>query len=279
MKSCTFILLLLLQAVPPLLGGNQVKEYFETKETHLLKDLLANSNGHAHEQSSNENGINGDNENDDNESSTEQQSSKDEHVQIEIVSSYVTNNLQSRIQKMFHHKIKSPECRAEVAEHFKKYIDAIANEEALPFSQTKFQNECPEDVPDFNTVSIASLMNRTYQPSLEEESLPLSTQSSSSLPLYIDKPGNLNLLYGILTHGEAGSTMRLIDVLYDTKNDANGEGNGNTLFVIHVDGKEDSDEAYHTLLEYASDKDHVHILPKEFRVRVNWGGFSMVQAT
>lgn len=75
------------------------------------------------------------------------------------------------------------------------------------------------------------------------------------------------------------STIRLIDVLYDKKNNVDGEGNGNTMFVIHVDGKEESDEAYRKLLEYAIDKDYVHILPEEYRVRVNWGGFSMVKAT
>ena len=67
--------------------------------------------------------------------------------------------------------------------------------------------------------------------------------------------------------------------MYDKKNNVDGEGNGNTMFVIHVDGKEESDEAYRKLLEYAIDKDYVHILPEEYRVRVNWGGFSMVKAT
>jgi len=187
----------------------------------------------------------------------------------------VTKKLRSRIQKLFDDKIKTPQCREQVTKHFRKYVDAIAREQPLPFSETFIKNECPEDVLDYNNlptnVTIATLMNRRYQPSKSE--------SGSSSSLYIDKPGNLNLLYGILMHGNPVSTMRLIDVLYDKKNDNNGEGNGNTLFVIHVDGKEENDEAFDKLVEYSIDKDYVHIVPTEFRIRVNWGGFSMVQAT
>jgi hypothetical protein len=63
--------------------------------------------------------------------------------------------------------------------------------------------------------------------------------------------------------------MRLIEVLYE-------EGH---VFVVHVDGKESSDETYNALDEYAASRDHVHILGNDRRVRVNWGGFTMVNAT
>jgi hypothetical protein len=178
----------------------------------------------------------------------------------EIASSYIMDGLQARITNMFGNKVKTAECRAKVANHFKRHIHAIAAERPMPFSDTVFNNECPEEPLDLNNlpegVSIATLMGRTYQPPKEES-------------LYIDDHGDLKLLYGILTHGDPSSTIRLIETL-------NGE---NTMFVVHVDGKEESDESYHTLVDYAMEKDYLHILPSEFRVRVNWGGFSMVNAT
>jgi len=74
----------------------------------------------------------------------------------------------------------------------------------------------------------------------------------------------------ILTHDDASkATERLVEALY-----ADGH-----VFVIHVDAKERSDSTYQRLIEYASTRPHVHVLGPRRRVRVNWGGFSMVNAT
>ena len=72
-----------------------------------------------------------------------------------------------------------------------------------------------------------------------------------------------------MTHGQARETIRLINTLYEPGH----------IFVIHVDGKEIADQTQRELLEYASSREHVHVLPDRNRVRVNWGGFSMVNAT
>ena len=183
-----------------------------------------------------------------------------------IASSYIMDNLQSRITKMFGKNVKTPHCRAKVAKHLEKYISAIANEEPLPFSEIRINNQCLERPVDFDNlpegVTIESIMSRKYQP-------PKNTS------VYIDSHDDLKLLYAILTHGinASKSTIRLIETLNDSS------GKNNTIFVVHVDGKEESDDAHRDLVEYAMDKDHVHILPSEFRVRANWGGFSMVNAT
>ena len=105
-------------------------------------------------------------------------------------------------------------------------------------------------------MTFEDIMMREYRPPRDEAE-------------YIDDPQNLNLLYGILMHGDAKSTIRLIEALHE-------EGH---IFAIHIDGKEESNEAYDILEEYARDKDYVYIIPHAYRVRVNWGGFSMVQAT
>jgi hypothetical protein len=46
---------------------------------------------------------------------------------------------------------------------------------------------------------------------------------------------------------------------------------------MNQDGKEASDATYNTLLNYSRSHTHVHIIPT--RVRIAWGGFSMVNAT
>ena len=46
------------------------------------------------------------------------------------------------------------------------------------------------------------------------------------------------------------------------------------MFVIHVDGKEIADETHRELTDFASSRSYVHVLPDEYRVRVNWGGFT-----
>ena len=86
---------------------------------------------------------------------------------------------------------------------------------------------------------------------------------------YLDDPKDLQLLYAVLTHDNPNATIRLIEALHE---------DGYT-FVVHVDGKESSDSTFDALVAYASIRDYVHVLGHPHRVRVNWGGFSMVNAT
>jgi hypothetical protein len=98
---------------------------------------------------------------------------------------------------------------------------------------------------------------------------------------YIENADDLELAYVILTHDQPESTIRLIESVYVENR---------TKFVVHVDGKEQADETYARLVEYAQEKnleqqqeggegEYIRIVPNENRVRVNWGGFSMVNAT
>lgn len=176
-----------------------------------------------------------------------------------LVTNHILSNLEERMSRIFE-KATSAECRAKIGTHFGYFVNAIGKEYELPFANFKLQNTCPEEpynidnLPDNTTFT--DVMNRVYQPPREEVK-------------YIDKPENLKLLYGILTHASPGSTIRLIEALYE---------NGH-LFVIHVDGKEICENVYSTLVEYARTRDHVYIVLNQYRVRVNWGGFSMVNAT
>ena len=151
-------------------------------------------------------------------------------------------------------------CRRKVGEHLGLFVNAVGAEGGMPFQQEQFYSECAEEKYDFDYlpegVGIQHIQNRTYRPPRTEAE-------------YLDDPGDLRLLYAILTHADPDATVRLIEALHE---------DGHT-FVVHVDGKEGSDATHAALASYASTRDHVHVLDRPHRVRANWGGFSLVNAT
>jgi Core-2/I-Branching enzyme len=182
----------------------------------------------------------------------------DPRVAARQVLNRINNKLEDRLTKLFS-KTKTSECREMIAQHMGYFVNAFGEEVSLPFANIEFNNTCPEtvyydwdDLPE--GMHIGHVQNRSYQPPRSEAE-------------YIDNPSDLNLLYAILTHDEPRSTIRLVEKLYEPGH----------LFVIHVDGKEASDSTYETLVEYARYRDYVHVIPT--RVRIAWGGFSMVNAT
>jgi len=171
----------------------------------------------------------------------------------------LTRSIEERIHTVLA-KATTKECKEKIATHFALYLDALGYETSVPFLESHFDNTCPEPVYNFDKlprgITIEDIMNRTYQPPRD-------------FAQYIEDPQDLRLLYGILSHEHPDSTIRLIEALYE-------EGH---VFVIHVDGKNSSDDTYHTLVEYSKDRPYVHVLPNQYRCRVNWGGFSLVNAT
>jgi hypothetical protein len=166
-------------------------------------------------------------------------------------------SLIERLATIFN-KTKTPECRAKIALHLNYFVHAIGTEQPLPFQDSQFINACPDPVYEWDNLPegmhIGMIQNRTYQPPRNESD-------------YLENPDDLKLCYAILTHDNPKSTIRLVNALYEKGH----------VFVIHVDGKESSDDTWNELNEFASSREYVHVL--EQRVRVNWGGFSMVNAT
>jgi len=172
----------------------------------------------------------------------------------------MTAGLEDRLTALFA-ATKTPECRAKIAQHVAYFVDGVGKEEALPFTDVRFRNECPEPVYDDwdnlpEGMHVGHVQNRTYRPLRNETK-------------YVDDPSELQFCYGILTHDDAPATIRLVEALHEPGHS----------FVVHVDGKSESDGVYRRLVEYAADKPHVHVLDSTRRVPVNWGGFSMVNAT
>eukprot|EP00934_Nitzschia_sp_Nitz4_P000324 Nitzschia sp. Nitz4//scaffold253_size28098//4068//6740//NITZ4_008137-RA/size28098-snap-gene-0.33-mRNA-1//1//CDS//3329544288//324//frame0 len=177
----------------------------------------------------------------------------------EQVAPYV-QNYQDRLTTLFN-KTKTPECRAKIADHYGRFMKALALEQPMPFSEVhKFNNTCEDEVYwDFHNlpegVHMGVVQNRTYQPPRNETE-------------YIT-PEQVVLCYGILAHDSAVATIRLIEALREPS----------TTFVVHVDGKPSYDHTQQALREYANGHPDVTLLEHPYRVRINWGGFSMVNAT
>ncbi|CAJ1952496.1 unnamed protein product [Cylindrotheca closterium] len=170
---------------------------------------------------------------------------------------FYNSDLMSRIEKLYE-KTSTTECRSLIGEHFGYYLKAFANEKPLPFSDKTFKNTCEEeDEYDFDNlppgVHMGMIQNRTYQPPRNETK-------------YLE-PSEIVLCYGILAHDSPSATIRIIEAVDEPT----------TQFIVHVDAK--YEETHQVLKEYASQRSRVTVLDHPHRVRVNWGGFSMVNAT
>lgn len=169
----------------------------------------------------------------------------------------LTTDLHNRISGLYENAV-TKECRALIGEHYGYFLKAIATENPIPFADIKFNNTCIGDKEwDFANlpegVHMGHIQNRTYQPPRNE------TEYISSSEIVI--------CYGILAHDDASATIRFIEAVDEPT----------TQFVVHIDAK--YEDTYLTMKEYASTRSKVTVLDHSQRVRVNWGGFSMVNAT
>ena len=191
------------------------------------------------------------------------------------------SSMKNRLESLFQ-KATSQTCRKTILRHFGYFVASMGREEALPFSgrSPSFQlnNSCPEPVYDDWTklpkgVHLGHLQNRSYQPPRDQAT-------------YVHHPDELKLLYLILAHEDAPSVIRLVEALQDNNNSktdlwnmSSSSPSPSSCFVIHVDAKDVSEATFLVLQTYALHHSNVHVLPHPYRVRVNWGGFSMVNAT
>lgn len=80
-------------------------------------------------------------------------------------------------------------------------------------------------------------------------------------------PENLSILYIILVHAYPDFVVRLINSLDEPQH----------TFVLHVDGKET--HIRKKLLQILKLRENVYLVDEKDSVRVNWGGYSVVNAT
>lgn len=179
-------------------------------------------------------------------------------------SEYLMSFLQPRLSELFQNT-KTEECRTKILTAVGEQLHTIIGEQdPLPFSRTSYNNKCPEvvyedwsDLPE--GMHIGHIQNRTYPPEDHDRSEYTYVGSES-----------IELVYGILTHRDTtNATIRLINSLQ----------HAHTNFVVHVDAKEESDATYQQLVQFAQQHDNIWVLPQHRRVRIAWGGYSMVNAT
>ncbi|KAL7566842.1 hypothetical protein ACA910_021341 [Epithemia clementina (nom. ined.)] len=192
-------------------------------------------------------------------------------TQLLLDQSSVTQRLESLFAKA-----TTASCRAKILQHYGYFVTALGREEPLPFASSsrsfaRLNNTCPEPVYDDWTklppgMHLGHIQNRSYEPPRDQA-------------IYVDDPRDLKLLYLILTHDDAPSTIRLVQALQDDDGDDNNNNTTMVHFVIHVDAKEASQDTYLALQDFSVHYDNVHVLPHPYRVSVNWGGFTMVNAT
>ena len=79
----------------------------------------------------------------------------------------------------------------------------------------------------------------------------------------------ISILYLILAHSHPDFVIRLIDALNEVQH----------TFVVHVDLKHPEIREKLTILIAISGRENVFIMEEEFSCSVNWGGYSVVNAT
>ena len=137
-----------------------------------------------------------------------------------------------------------------------KYIRAISEEKPLPFENILFQSKCQSDVE----------RNPPWSPLVS-----LYTQDISKIKPYRNftrvPSEDISILYVILMHHDVKFATRIIKALNESQH----------KFVIHIDKR--AENVNFEMLKFSSLYPNIYILPNVLRQVVNWGGFSIVNAT
>ena len=151
---------------------------------------------------------------------------------------------------------KTPECRTLIEEEFVRQLMAVTFEGPFPFEDIMFHSQCPS-------------AGEPYQmPYLAKE--PPKSPPNFTFPSRIEDkldPETLSICYVLLVHDHPEFAMRLIRAILTPMN----------KIVIHVDRK--AEPVYHQLKQWTQGMDRIIFVPIDECAFVNWGGFSVVNAT
>ena len=185
----------------------------------------------------------------------------------EIAMKHIGGMMKQRLERMFENT-ETAGCRALITEHMARFVNSIALEVTVPYSDFEYEleNSCPDPIYNFDKlpddISVDDVMGRTYD---------------ATTATYVSHPDQLKILYVILAHDNADRVIRLINTLQIE--DGDGHDIASPSFIIHIDKKEKSNETFMKLSKLYENVENVYILPDNLRVSINWGGFNMVQAT
>ena len=138
-----------------------------------------------------------------------------------------------------------------------KYVRAMYEEAPLPFEDIFFHTQCfdmHENVPPMPVFMRELPRPPDYPPPPEPDLKPV-------------RPEDLAVVYVILVHDNAVMAERIVGALDEPQH----------TFVVHVDQKA---PAVHAALSRAVEgRNNVFVMDRMYSHRVNWGGFSVVNAT
>ena len=154
---------------------------------------------------------------------------------------------------------KTLECKQEVEFEFMKYIRAYYDETPLPFEEIFFHSQCPDmphDMPPMPVFMRGPPQRPDYPPPPEPDLDPVT-------------PDEMSIMYVMLVHNHASFAQRIINALDEPQH----------TFVVHVDLKAPTVHAQLVRAAKTFRHRNVFVMDREFSHRVNWGGFSVVNAT
>jgi hypothetical protein len=145
-----------------------------------------------------------------------------------------------------------------------KFYKSLADESPFPY----------EDIPFFSECQSASIRSPPLRPYVaREETAQLMHFSTSQNKFQSDirissmESNNLVIAYVLLIHEKPEQAIRLINSLQEQQH----------WFVVHVDKR--AVLSYNHMKNYSNNMANVFILPPAISDNLNWGGFSIVNAT
>ena len=140
-----------------------------------------------------------------------------------------------------------------------KYVRAFYEETPLPFEDIFFHSQCPEmpeEMPPMPVFMRDYPKPPDYAPPPEPDRTPIDAN-------------DLSIMYVMLVHDHAAFATRIIDALDEPQH----------TFVIHVDLKAPDEHEILTRMAEKRKHQNVFVMGLESSHRVNWGGYSVVNAT
>ena len=158
-------------------------------------------------------------------------------------------------------------CRHKIEAAFMRHLRVVTDEVPSPFEDVMFHTQCPMIWDEVESETHAPLL-----PVLNKES-PRPPPDDLRYPTPpAEQPDwrTLSICYVMLVHDFAEFAIRIINAVNEPQH----------FFVIHIDRKA-RPETTRLMREFAGsiESKNVWILEDELRVSINWGGFSMVNAT
>lgn len=156
-------------------------------------------------------------------------------------------------------KAKTQECRNWIEFEFMKYLRSQSDEgSALPFEDVFFHSQCDSQWSRNPPMLPIYMTDIPPKPPVAE--IPKEVEESE-----LD-PETLAIFYVLLIHDKPDFAERIVKALYEPQH----------TFVFHVDLKAKS--VFKKLKQFASTRNNIFLVDSE-REQVNWGGFSVVNAT